>query len=571
MSLGPTRGQSTGGHAEIGADGHLSGRGDYNVHPTISGLLEDKTPPTGLVSVYTDIGFLQPPVRTGLFQAKAAIPGQSGDGANLGAWVEWDLPEPATRDVQVCISLISAERAATYRAQELGGQTLQSLRQQVDKQWNALLQRIGVATTDTDALTRFYTALYHATLQPADYTEAGDFWNGAKAKAVVQSTGVRRFYTDDWCVWDTARTVHPLLTLIESERVGDMLQSMLWLTGEDGYLNKCSWQASGDSRVMTGNFTFCVFADALTKGLNDFDTAAALQVMTHGALTDSVNPGDAGLCGYLNQGSPPFYVEHGWVPGECDVTQGASMTLEHAYSDWCLGQYAHAVGEATLADWKNTWGPHNFPQLRNADGSWSEPFDPAGPAGFTEATAWIYQWLVPHDRCGLVAQLGGKAAAQARLDEFFTQNHFDMGNEPDFHAPWLYHDLGRPDLSADRVRALIAQHFHTVPDGLPGNDDAGAMSAWLVFASIGLYPVAPGDTMYALTPPLYPHVALRAGTQVVRIETTGPLADGHIVAAKWNGQPLDTPWISHHQLAAGGVLELTLAAGPSTWGAAGCP
>ena len=416
-------------------------------------------------------------------------------------------------------------------------------------------------------------------LQPADYSEDGQFMNNSKEVAAVQSTNGKHFYTDDWCAWDTTRTVHPLLTLIEPEVVGDMLQSMLWRVGPEGYLSKCSWQASGDSRVMTGNFTFCLMADAVVKGLKDFDTATAMTVMQHGAMTDSVNPGDDGLCGYLNQGSPAFYVQNGWVPAECDFLQGASMTLEHSYSDWCLGQFAHALGNEDLAkqmapranNWQNTWGPHNFPQLRAEDGTWHEPFDPTQSAGFTEASAWIYEWLVPQDPCGLVAKIGGKKATLQRLDEFFDAGHFDMGNEPDFHAPWLYADVGRPDLASERVHKLMAQFFGTTPGGLPGNDDAGAMSGWLVFASLGLYPVAPGDGYYAITAPLFARTEIAVGDKKVRIEAPGAPDKKHILSAKWNGVPLTEPRIAHSQLIQGGFLELTLTDGDSTWATNACP
>lgn len=578
VNVGHSRGESLGGAVQV-ANQTFDVRGDYNVDPTVAGVLVDKTPTTGLVSIFAHIQLDQPAVRRGVFQDGKSVAGDKLEGPNLGVWLEWDNPQAWSLNAQVCISLLSAEQAQKNAA-ELQNQTLESLRKTTNAAWNDVLGRVRVEEPDLTARTRFFTALYHAFLQPAQYTEDGKFWNGSKAKAVIQETNGRQFYTDNWCIWDTTRTVHPLLTLLQPEVVGDMLQSLVWLTGEDGYLPKCPWHASGDSRVMTGNFTFCVMADAVQKGLKNFDTQAAFDVMKHGALTDSVNTTDAGLCGYFNQGTPPFYVETGWVPTECDILQGASMTLEHAYSDWCLGQFAAAIGEKEFADqmharsgnWKNTWGPHGFPQLRNADGTWVEPFDPKASGGFTEASAWIYEWMVPQDPCGLVAKLGGNAAALQRLNQFFDENHFDMGNEPDFHAPWLYHVLGRPDLSSDRVHALLTQYFATGPHGLPGNDDAGAMSAWVVFASLGLYPMTPGDGKYALTAPIYPRAELNVGGKIVRIEAPGAPQATHIVAAKWNGEPLETPWLQHSALAKGGFLELTLSKDASSWGQTGaCP
>ncbi len=578
VDFGHTRGKSVGGH--VGVTGAtVSGRGDYNVDPAISGLLQDKKPTVGLSSVFAHVAFDAPPTTSGVWQNRKDVAGTTTDGVDAGAWLEWQSDKPQTVTARVCLSLISNDLALKHFHDEVENQTQDKLWDAAKQEWNGLLGRIQVETPTQVDLTRFYTALYHAMLQPVDYTEDGQFMNNSKEVATVQSTAGKHFYTDDWCVWDTTRTTHPLLTLIEPEVVGDMLQSLLWMTGPEGYLPKCPWQATGDSRVMTGNFTFCVMADAVVKGLKDFDTAAAMATMQHGALTDSVNPGDDGLCGYLNQGSPPFYVQNGWVPQECDFTQSASMTLEHSYSDWCLGQYAHALGNEDLAkqmaprgnNWQNGWGPHNYPQVRAADGSWLEPFDPAASTGFTEATAWIYQWLVPQDRCGLVAKIGGHAATLQRLNDFFDGGHFDMGNEPDFHAPWLYCDVGRPDLASERVHKLMAEQFTANPNGLPGNDDAGAMSGWFVFAALGLYPVAPGDGLYTLTAPLVPRAEIHVGGKIVRLEAPGAPTAQHIVSAKWNGQPLTEPRIAHSALVQGGFLELTLTAGDSAWGVNACP
>lgn len=578
VDFGHTRGKSVGGHVEVSGQ-NVSGRADYDVDPTINGLLQDKQPAVALSSVFAQVAFNAAPTAAGVWQDRKEVAGLTTDGADAGAWLEWQSDKPQTIQAVACLSLVSADAAQKHLTDETAGKSTVDVAAAGRAEWNQLLGRVRVESTDATELTRFYSALWHAMLQPADYSEDGQFMNNSKEQAAVQSTGGRHFYTDDWCVWDTTRTVHPLLTLIEPEVVGDMLQSMLWIVGPEGYFSKCSWQATGDSRVMTGNFTFCVMADAVVKGLQDFDTATAMTVMQHGAMTDSVNPGDDGLCGYLNQGTPAFYVQNGWVPSDCDYLQGASMTMEHSYSDWCLGQLAHALGNDDLAsqmapranNWQNTWGPHNYPQLRAEDGSWNEPFDPTKSVGFTEASAWIYEWLVPQDRCGLIAKIGGKPATLQRLNDFFDGGFFDMGNEPDFHAPWLYADVGRPDLASDRVRKLMTQYFTTSPGGLPGNDDAGAMSGWLVFAALGLYPVAPGDGYYTLTAPLFARAEIDVGGKTVRIEAPGAPAATHILSAKWNGQPLTEPRIAHSQLAQGGFLELTLTSGDSAWGTTACP
>lgn len=587
VDLGHTRGGSLGGHVRVDSTG-VRGRGDYTVHPLLSTLLAKTTPATGLASVHTTTRFSKPIEAFGAVLggqvAATSAPGAvlELDGAHLKAYVEF-APSAGTATVVeacTCLSWLSQEQADAYANSPECDKNFDQVRGETAAAWRGVLDRVRVEKgTDSDRI-RLYTGLYHALLQPADYTEDGKFWNGMANPPKVQAAQGRRYFTDDWCAWDTARTTHPLLTLLEPEVVADMAQSMVWQGLETGYLPKCTWQATGDSRVMTANFPYAILADAIVKDLKGFDTKAALDLMKHGALTDQM-PLQGGGCGYFDQGTPPSYVESGWVSVECDTGQAASMTLEYAYHDWCLAQAAAALGDSATAktfaarsgNWRNVWNPeHKFPQSRRLDGTWVEPFDPTSMAGFTEANAWIYQWFVPHDGCGLAQAIGGRQATLDRLDAFFA-GHFDMGNEPDFHAPWLYQDVGRPDRTADVVADLLAKHFSVQPQGLPGNDDAGATSAWLALATLGLFPVAPGDGWWRISTPVFDKASLEVGGHVVQIvaQRHAP-ADRYITAATWNGKTLTEARIAHAELAKGGVLALQLANKPGSWGTAGwCP
>lgn len=590
VDLGHTRGDSTGGHVELGASG-LRARADYTVHPVLSTLLSQTSPATGLATVYVAAQFTKPIVAVGVgaegkVQAKAdpvASASLSSDGQYLVAWAEF-APEAATAttvEACVCLSWLSQSQADGYANSAACTASFEETRTASESAWRGLLDRVRVEGAALGERIRLYTALYHSLLQPADYSEQGQFWNGMTNPPKAQSTEGRRYFTDDWCAWDTARTTHPLLTLMEPEVVEDMAQSLVWQGQANGFLPKCTWQATGDSRVMTANFPYATLAAAIAKNLRGFDTKTALALMVKGANEDVFPFGDKGGCGYFNQGTPPSYVEQGWVASECDTGQAASMTLEHAYHDWCLAQAADALGDAATAkkfrarsdNWRNVWNPaHRFPQSRRADGSWVEPFDPKSMLGFTEANAWIYQWFVPHDPCGLADALGGRTAAIQRLDEFFA-GHFDMSNEPDFHAPWLYQDYGRPDRTVEVLDGLLKQHFSSEPGGLPGNDDAGATSAWYALAALGLYPVAPGDDWWRISTPLFSQSSLVIGKAVVRIETASAQpTDRYILAASWNGKALEEPRIRHLDLAKGGTLKLELGAKPATWGQHGlCP
>lgn len=585
LDVGHTRGESRGGHVEISAPDTVRGYGDYSVWPMLTGLLEDWAPgSTGLTRIWFAARFSKPFGGSGTWHGDVSGKEASADGVNCGAWFDFATQGGEAIEVHVALSYISAEQADKNLAKELTDRTFAQVSADARAAWNRLLSRIEVETASADDKARFYTALYHTLLQPSDYTEDGQFWDGGDGKGKVRDAAGRRYFADDWCMWDTAKTTHPLLTLIEPDAAQDMVQSMVWHFESAGWLTKCSWNATGDSRVMTANSPFCVIADAWTKGLRDFDAKTAWLAMWKGATQDSATPTDAGMCGYLDQGTPAFYVEKGWVPKECDNGQAASMTLEYAYNDWCAAQLAgdlkHTTERAQLlaraTNYRNVWNDaHGFMQLRNTNGDFVEPFDPTALSGFTEANSWIYSWYAPHDVCGLIDLMGGKDAFTTKLDTFFGDKHFDMTNEPDFHAPWMYIDAGQPHKTQALVRSLLASSFKDAPDGLPGNDDSGAMSAWFVFASLGLYPMAPGDPVYRISTPLFDRSTLylepdKAGGRTFVVEAKGQSATNvYIQSATLNGKVLKEPRISHASIVAGGELVLVMGAQPAQWGAAG--
>jgi len=585
LDLDWNRGEARGGHVEVTEDG-AKGWADYSVHPMLTALLDGYGKgPTGLVRVFFAVHNSRPHAIAGTFQGGKASPGSTqAEGPATGAYFEFDTSKDAIVETRVALSWISVQQAEANYEAEGQGVSLEQARADTRSAWNRLLSRVEVeGGTDADR-TRMYTALYHALLAPTDDTEGDSFWTGAGASGAVIDANGRRFYSDDWCTWDTAKTTHPLLTLVEPEVVSDMVQSFVTGYTLGGWIPKCTWTATGDSRVMTANHSFCIIADAYVKGLRGFDADTAWQGVYKGSMQDSDYPGAEGFCGYLNQGTPPHYVSKGWVPSECDPGQAASMTLEYAYNDFCSAQFASALGRTDDAaffakrakNYANVWNPaHGFMQLKDASGAWKEPFDPMALAGFTEANAWIYTWQVQHDPCGLAALLGGHKAMEDKLDAFFDGGHFDLSNEPDFHAPWLYVDAGAPHATQAKVRALLAQHFTTAPDGLPGNDDTGATSAWFAFAAMGLYPMAPGDPTYRITAPLWSRVTLHlepdfADGRDFVVESSG--SGVYVKSAMWNAAVHNTPWIGHAEIQKGGTLALALGDAPATWGIeASCP
>jgi predicted alpha-1,2-mannosidase len=584
VDLGHSLGSSEDG--AITLDGAtIEGHGDYVVHP-IAGLVTEGEGTTARSTVYVHAEASVPPTAVGTFVGRSPV-AQDGattaSGAWTGGWIGWTFTEPTTVELRVGISTISEAQAARNLDEEVGDRGFDDVAQAADAAWNHLLNRV-VIDADDDAKTRFYTALYHAAMNPADHTEAGGaFQTGSSGFHVVRQADDWRFYTDDWCLWDTFRTTHPLGTILEPERRSDILTSMLVPHEEGGWLDKCSWQATGYSRVMIGNHEVPVFADAYAKGFRGFDTELAWEAVDK-VGTQEIDPLPDGACGYVNLGTPPDYLALGYVPDECDPGQSASMTLEHSYDDWTAARFAEALGrtdDAARYDergayWKNLWDAETgFVRPRNRAGGWRTPFDPAqwgDFVGFTEATSWIYTWFVPQDVPGLIDAVGGDDAFVAKLDAFFDGGRFDVSNEPSFHVPYLYAHAGQPWKTQARLRDIVATRFSTADDGLPGNDDSGATSAWLVFTMLGFYPVTPGDPTYTLSVPLVRRAELRlhpgftdGGSFVIEVEGD-PATQPYVAGVTIDGEPITTPFLTHARIAQGGRMVVTLGSEAGAWG-----
>ena len=585
LDLAHCNGAGIEAHAEVDDAHRIEGWATYELHPVLSLVLEG----TGLTTLYFVLELDAPIAAHGFTGGTPDDPaGDAATGAGLGVWLDLGAAQAGdVREARVGISWIDEAQARANLDADVTGLTFDEVRAAARAAWNQRLHRVVVEGGTEEQRTSFYTALYHSMFQPADHTEAGGrFHSAADGPGEVFEDAAHRFYTDDWCMWDTFRTSHPLATLLEPETRADVMASMLHLYEQGGWLPKCTWHASGYSRVMTGHHAVSILADTAVKGVGDLDLELAFAAAWKHAVSDVPDdPGADGLCGYFNLGTVPSYLDLGYVPHECDATQAASMTLEYAYDDWCIAQLADLAGYpnqrddllARSASWKHHLNPaHGFMQGRWADGSWVEPFDPADGSdanSFVEATSWIFTFSVPHDVPGLVDALGGAEAFVARLDAYFAEGHHDMSNQPGFHIPFLYNRAGAPAKAQERVRQLVSEHFGAGRDGLPGNDDAGSTSAWLVWAAMGLYPINPGEPRYEIVTPLFARAEILLDAAyypggVFLVETVGsPALLPYVQAATLDGEPLDRAWLSHAEIAAGGTLELTLGEEPSSWGA----
>jgi predicted alpha-1,2-mannosidase len=586
IDIGHTRGDSRGGEVEIVDDVTVKGFGLYNVHPLLDLILSTGDNRTGQSQVYFYAVFSKPFESYGTWNQVEVKPGSAAEsGPDTGAFLNFKTTEGEVVEVRVGISMVSIEQAESNLRAEMQDKSFAEVRAEARARWNCILNRVQVEGGTGDQKKMFYTALYHTLLAPADYTEEGGvFFSGADGKGEVFRTKDSRFYTDDWCAWDTFRTSRPLATLVEPETVDDVVASYLHLYQQGGWLPKCTWHATGYSRIMIGNHAVSIIADALVKGFSGFDRDTAWAALYKSATRDIDGDRFPGLCGYLNLGTPPEYVESGYISHDCDMHQSASMTLEYAYNDWCIAQAAQILKKSDQVDvfrqraknYKNHWNDAaGFMQGRNLDGSWREPFDPADDADdndFCEATSWIYTWFVPHDVSGLIALMGGKSAFAAKLDEFFSGGYFEISNEPSFHIPYLYNYAGEPARTQEVVRATLQTEFGSDPGGLPGNDDSGATSAWYAFSAMGVYPVAPGDGVYQITSPLFDRITVHLnpafyGGKTLVIEAVDNSPENlYIQSAELNSEPLERAWITHAEIGKGGTLRLHMGPNPSEWG-----
>ena len=530
--------------------------------------------------LYFYVELSRPSARHGTWSGTKIKPGdEQVFDKDVGAYFDLPVEPKSVVLVKVGISYISAEQAKKHVRQELPNWDFERVVQAARERWNVLLGRVRIAGGTHDELVKFYTALYRAFGQPTCFSEGNRFYSGFDG--LVHDSGRYKFYSDDWCIWDTFRTTHPLQAILEPEIQNDLLQSYVRIYQQGGWLPSCP-KVFNYAPCMPGNHVIAVIADLYAKGFRDFDIQTAYAAARKLA-TSQKEPAYGEV--YTRLGTPPEYREFGFAPfgaywAKHERDASVSVTLDFAYNDWCLAQLANALGRGEDArffleqarNYRHLFDPAvRFFRPKHGDGSWVEPFDPLSRTAFTESNAWQGLWFVPHDVAGLIQLLGGRSGFIAKLDSFFARDLYNPGNEPDFHAPFLYTFAGAPWKTQKVVSELRERFFANRPDGLPGNDDAGATSAWFVFASLGFYPVCPGQPVYELAAPLFPEVELRLqnGRQFRIVARNLSATNRFVQRAQLNGKPWPNPWIRHSDLVRGGELVLEMGPKPNrSWGSA---
>jgi putative alpha-1,2-mannosidase len=498
-------------------------------------------------------------------------------GLHVGSYVTFP---PGTREVLVKIgtSFVGADQARANLAREIPGWDMEALEAEGAAAWNALLDRIDVEGGTAEERRTFYTALYHSLLYPRLFSEHGRYYSAFDDRV---HEGVSY---DDFSLWDTFRAEHPLLALVVPERVNDMVRALVQMEAEGGRLPL--WPNPTATNIMIGSHADCVIADAFVKGLRGYDVDKAYAAIREDAMEppplDTKTrwadrapwlgpPAPPHGVGFEARGGLTYYETLGYVPYD-RTDESVSRTVEFGVDDYCVAQMAKEIrpsdAESLMrrsGSYRNLFNPATgMLAPRASDGTWG----PDPTAGFTEGSPWTYLFGAMHDPAGMIAMLGGPDAFAAKLDENFDGGHYVHENEPGHHYAWLYDYAGRPEKTQERVRSILENQYQPTPRGLKGDDDCGQMSAWYVFAALGLYPVAPASGEYALASPLFDRATLyfdapyRRGRFTIEVRGRAP-GSVYVQSAVLDGRPLTRPFLSHHDLVAGdGRLEITLGPEP---------
>ena len=485
--------------------------------------------------------------------------------------LEFDLGGRRALEARVALSTVDVAGARRNLA-TADGLAFDSARAQADAAWNSLLGRIEI---EADARTRriFYSALYRTLLHPSNIADVDGRVRGPRGD-VIQAPGGR--YDSTLSLWDTFRAVHPLYTLVYPERVTGFITTMLAHHRQQGYLPL--WTVWGrETHTMIGNPALPVIADAVAKGFGGFDRNEALRAMIETSTRE--RPGAPAWA----QSSWKLYQRYGYLPYDLENGEAVSKTMEHGYGDDAVARVASAVGDTATAElfsrradgWKLLFDPTTrVVRGKDSRGRWREPFDLLratsplnNPGDYTEANAWQYTATPAlHDPLGFREVLGGPKGLEDWLDTFFSLpmpnpdkhlgqeamiGQYAHGNEPSHHIAWLYSYTGAPEKGERLIERIVREFYSDRPDGIIGNDDCGQMSAWLVFATLGFYPLQPASGTYVAGTPLVHGARIELpGGRVLEIRRAG--AGG----AMLGGKPISRLDIPHASLASGGVLQL---------------
>ncbi|MEQ1799490.1 MAG: GH92 family glycosyl hydrolase, partial [Lacibacter sp.] len=438
----------------------------------------------------------------------------SANGKNIKAFFSFDVKDKKPLLVKVGISGVSMENAKQNLDTEIKDWNFSSVKAKAEQEWNKELKKIEIKGGTKDQQTAFYTALYHSSLSPNIYTDVNGDFRGTDLK-VHKAEGFTNYSV--FSLWDTHRALHPLMSIINRKRTGDWINTFLAQYKYGGMLPV--WELSAnETYCMIGYHSVSVIADAYQKGIRNFDHALALKAMTEYAES--------------NRFGINVYAKQGFLGNDAD-NESTSKTVEYAYDDWCIAQFAKWIGNEEVykkyinrsLNYRNLFDPGTCHIRGKVHGFWYSPFDATEVNNFfTEGNSWHYSFTAQQDIDGLIMMYGGKENFLKKLNELFTTSkqlsgrdqsdvtgligQYAHGNEPSHHIAYLFNYGGQPWRTQEIIHKICTEFYPNMPDGLIGNEDCGQMSAWFVLSAMGIYEVTPGSGTYVFGTPLFDEVKI---------------------------------------------------------------
>ncbi|MEV5750457.1 GH92 family glycosyl hydrolase [Actinoallomurus sp. NPDC052308] len=579
-------GTSLGG--DLAADVKVVGDRELTGTATAHGLCNNSK-----YTVYFDVAFDRPFTAHGTWQGGTVTPGSSSaTGSGSGAYLTFDTSADSTVTARIGLSYVSTAGAAKNAAAEIPGWNAARVQNDTRAAWRTLLRKVAVGGASADELTLFYTSLYRCFQAPSVFNDVDGRYIGFDDAVHRVPAGHTQY--EMFSDWDIYRSLAPLQAMLYPDRAGDMANSLLRDAEQQG-----GWWPKWPAQNMTGNVMngdngVPLFAQYVAFGARGVDIAGALPIMKKGA-TRSQKIG----WGWVERPGVEDYVRLGYAPNNADSQgdhglQGASETLEWAIDDFAISRLAAAIGDRATAteyaergqNWQHIFDPSTG-YLRPRDDYGAFPAGPGfqrppagvfGQDGYDEGNAAQYNWLVPQDLAGLVTAMGGRDKVIPRLDDFFSElnvggnDPYDWaGNEIDTAAPWVYDYVGQPWKTQEVTRRIETDLFTNAPDGLPGNDDLGALSSVYVWAALGMMPATPGTPTLALNSPLVKRAVISLGTgRKITINAPRAADDApYVTAMRLNGRPHESTALPASFATSGGALDIDLSTRPDTHWATG--
>jgi len=498
-------------------------------------------------------------------------------GKKLKMFFDFDTQEGEKIKIKFALSPVSQENALQNMRAEISGWDFEKVKAQAQATWNKELNKIQVATSN-DNKVNFYTALYHAYINPTTYTDINGEYKGLD-QGVHKADGFTNYTT--FSLWDTYRALHPFFNITQPGRSNDMVKSMLAHYDQSSLHMLPIWSHyANDNWCMSGYHSVSVISDAIIKGTYTGDANKALD-----ACIATAKHRDYEGIGY--------YMDKGYIPAEKSGIS-VSNNLEYSYDDWSIAQLAKKLNRMDVYDefikrsnnWKNNYdSASGFMRPKLADGTFKKEFDPKDTEGqgFIEGNSWNYSFFVPQDPASLIEMMGGKKKFATRLDTLFTMHLPDEffahteditregiiggyvhGNEPAHHIAYLYNWTDQPWKTQAQIRHILNMQYKPTADGLGGNDDCGQMSAWYMFSSLGFYPVAPGSDVYSLGSPLVNNAIINLENGKTFTVEAIKQSDKNVYVEKviLNGKEITDHKIKHSDITNGGKLTFYMSAKP---------